>query len=192
MNFLKPLVLGTAIAIISLPTASVFAEDAEYNTLSNEIYKDNSGNCWKGRFFTTEKVKVDCAAHKSSELNPGEAILILNAKLLFKFDSAELTAEAKSEIDKPLERYKGKGELTQNVQVVGFTDSAGSEEYNQKLSEKRAQAVATYLESHSNITDKEIEVVGMGESHPTHDNNTEVGRTMNRRVEIHVRANLSK
>jgi len=192
MNFLKPLVLGTAIAIISLPTASVFAEDAEYNTLSHEIYKDDSGNCWKGRFFTTEKVKVNCASHKSSEIDSGEAILILNAKLLFKFDSAELTAEAKSAIDKPIERYKGKGELTQNVQVVGYTDSAGSEEYNQKLSEKRAQAVATYLESHSNIADKEIDVVGMGESYPAHDNNTEVGRTMNRRVEIHVRGNLSK
>ena len=78
MNFLKPLVLGTAIAIISLPTASVFAEDAEYNTLSHEIYKDDSGNCWKGRFFTTEKVKVNCASHKSSEIDSGEAILILN------------------------------------------------------------------------------------------------------------------
>lgn len=69
------------------------------------------------------------------------------------------------------------------VAVSGHTDSTGSAATNQALSQKRAQSVATYLQSQKVIADR-IEVIGLGESQPIADNSTAAGREQNRRVEI--------
>ncbi len=69
------------------------------------------------------------------------------------------------------------------VEVAGHTDSVGSDAYNQKLSEQRANAVASYLQSRGLNRDRFI-VVGAGESRPVASNDTESGRAQNRRVEI--------
>jgi outer membrane protein OmpA-like peptidoglycan-associated protein len=69
------------------------------------------------------------------------------------------------------------------VEVAGHTDSTGSDEYNQSLSERRARSVATYLQGQGVITERVI-TVGMGESRPVADNTTPDGRQANRRVEI--------
>ncbi|TFH22740.1 MAG: OmpA family protein, partial [Myxococcales bacterium] len=67
----------------------------------------------------------------------------------------------------------------------GFTDSSGSEDYNQQLSERRAQGVREHLEA-AGIDGSRTEVVGMGESQPVATNDTAAGRAENRRVEIKV------
>jgi len=69
------------------------------------------------------------------------------------------------------------------VVVSGHTDSSGSEQHNQKLSEARASSVATYLREQKIISDR-LEVIGFGESQPVADNKTPEGRELNRRVEI--------
>ena len=69
------------------------------------------------------------------------------------------------------------------VEVAGHTDSTGSEQYNQALSERRANSVATYLRSQGIMTERLI-TVGMGEQRPVADNATAAGRQANRRVEI--------
>lgn len=69
------------------------------------------------------------------------------------------------------------------VEVAGHTDSTGTDEYNQALSERRAGTVTQYLQSHSIMAQRLI-TVGMGESMPVADNGTESGRQANRRVEI--------
>ena len=69
------------------------------------------------------------------------------------------------------------------VEVAGHTDSAGSDAYNQGLSERRAASVANYLRSQGVMAERLI-TVGMGESRPIADNSTTSGRQMNRRVEI--------
>lgn len=69
------------------------------------------------------------------------------------------------------------------IEVAGHTDSVGSDSYNQKLSERRAQAVASYLGS-KGISPQRIITIGAGKSHPIADNSTEAGRAQNRRVEI--------
>ncbi len=69
------------------------------------------------------------------------------------------------------------------VDVIGHTDSKGSKEYNQRLSEKRAKSVARYLESNEVVTER-VMAEGMGEADPIATNNTSKGRAMNRRVEI--------
>ena len=67
--------------------------------------------------------------------------------------------------------------------MSGYTDSPGSEAYNQKLSEDRAGSVGNYLVGKS-VNAARIETVGFGESNPIADNSTEEGRALNRRVEL--------
>jgi len=69
------------------------------------------------------------------------------------------------------------------VRVEGHTDSVTSDAYNQQLSERRADAVRTWLESHG-VAAGRLTTVGYGESKPVADNGTVAGRQQNRRVEI--------
>jgi outer membrane protein OmpA-like peptidoglycan-associated protein len=69
------------------------------------------------------------------------------------------------------------------VEVAGHTDSRGSAEYNQALSERRADSVAAYMESQG-IVPLRVITVGMGEDMPVADNSTADGQTLNRRVEL--------
>lgn len=69
------------------------------------------------------------------------------------------------------------------VEVAGHTDSTGSDAYNQALSERRANSVATYLTSQG-VMQQRLITIGMGESRPVADNATAEGRQQNRRVEI--------
>lgn len=70
-----------------------------------------------------------------------------------------------------------------SIVVSGHTDSTGSNAYNQKLSEERARSVADFLVT-KNVNPARIQLVGMGETRPVASNNTENGRSLNRRVEI--------
>ena len=69
------------------------------------------------------------------------------------------------------------------IDVVGHTDSTGSHQYNQALSERRADSVAKYLISQK-VDRVRIETFGMGETRPIADNSTAQGRQLNRRVEL--------
>ncbi|CSC64054.1 outer membrane protein OmpA [Vibrio cholerae] len=99
----------------------------------------------------------------------------------FATASAELKPATVQKLDKIV------GYLNQypqaKVEVVGHTDSTGSEAYNQKLSERRAQAVAKALEAQG-IDASRISAKGLGESSPIASNATAEGREKNRRVEL--------
>ena len=71
------------------------------------------------------------------------------------------------------------------IDVYGFTDSTGSVGYNQRLSEQRAQAVANYLIGHG-VSAGRIRSQGFGVGNPVASNDTEDGRSRNRRVEIKI------
>ena len=71
------------------------------------------------------------------------------------------------------------------IDVLGHTDSTGSDAYNQGLSERRAQSVANYLASRG-VAPARMATRGFGETQPIADNATEYGRAQNRRVEIKV------
>jgi outer membrane protein OmpA-like peptidoglycan-associated protein len=72
------------------------------------------------------------------------------------------------------------------VDIVGHTDSKGSKQYNQRLSEERAKSVAHYLESREVIAER-VKAEGMGEADPIASNDTREGRATNRRVEIKLK-----
>jgi outer membrane protein OmpA-like peptidoglycan-associated protein len=69
------------------------------------------------------------------------------------------------------------------VEVAGHTDNTGAAEYNQQLSERRANSVAQYLESQG-LANNRVVTVGAGETRPVADNSTPEGRQANRRVEL--------
>jgi outer membrane protein OmpA-like peptidoglycan-associated protein len=71
------------------------------------------------------------------------------------------------------------------IEVAGHTDSTGSDQYNQQLSERRAASVANYLVGQG-ITQQRLMTVGAGESRPVASNDTEAGRSQNRRVEMTI------
>ncbi len=71
------------------------------------------------------------------------------------------------------------------IEVAGHTDSTGSDQYNQQLSERRASSVANYLVGQG-ISQQRLLTVGAGETRPVASNDTEAGRAQNRRVEMTI------
>jgi outer membrane protein OmpA-like peptidoglycan-associated protein len=117
----------------------------------------------------------------------GEGIKItFDSGLLFDIDKSDLRAQAKTNLEslaKILNKYPDT-----NIMVEGDTDNTGSEDYNQNLSERRAQAVANYLMGLS-VDGSRIANVGLGELNPVASNDTDYGRQQNRRVEVAIFAN---
>ena len=102
----------------------------------------------------------------------------------FNNNSSTLSAQSKSTLDKIAGDVSGQraGYL---IELQGFTDSNGSEQYNVGLSQRRAEAVERYLVS-KNVPLYRISIVGLGEDNPVADNKTGAGRAQNRRVEVRV------
>ncbi len=116
---------------------------------------------------------------------PGELKVTVRNDVLFDYDSAGLRAasrDALRDMADVFDRYPATA-----IVVEGHTDSAGSAYYNQRLSERRAGSVAEYLEE-LGIRGSRIEAEGLGEDSPRATNRTAAGRQLNRRVEIHIRA----
>ena len=112
----------------------------------------------------------------------GENITLnMPGNVTFALDSADLNPaffDVLNSVGKVLDKYE-----KTVIEVAGHTDSTGSEEYNQRLSERRAASVARFLESQG-VMSQRIITVGMGESRPIADNSTADGRAANRRVEL--------
>ena len=118
------------------------------------------------------------------EKMPNDVVRItMTSHTAFDTDSVNIKPAFHSTMDKLADvvvRY-GKTTLT----IVGHTDNVGSNQYNQKLSERRAVSVAQYFESR-HVSPLRLATLGKGEGEPVASNNTESGRSANRRVEIYV------
>ncbi len=116
----------------------------------------------------------------------GEGILIsFDSGILFGYDSSTLQPEAKANISKLADILKKYPDS--NILVTGHTDSDGSENYNQTLSEKRAQSVSDYT-MYKGISPSRLSTVGLGETEPVASNDNADGKQLNRRVEIAIYA----
>jgi outer membrane protein OmpA-like peptidoglycan-associated protein len=112
----------------------------------------------------------------------GENITLnMPGNITFKTDSADLNSNFFSVLDSVTLVLKEYNKTI--VEVAGHTDSTGTTEYNQALSQRRAQTVATYL-SGKGVLEQRIITVGAGEGHPVATNDTPDGRQLNRRVEL--------
>jgi outer membrane protein OmpA-like peptidoglycan-associated protein len=102
----------------------------------------------------------------------------------FRFDSAELTDLGKGQVYLAAQRLKDKTDLT--VVIEGHTDATGSEDYNQKLGQRRAQTVMKELAA-LGIDPSRMSAASLGESKPLVDQETQWARAVNRRVEFEVK-----
>jgi outer membrane protein OmpA-like peptidoglycan-associated protein len=112
-----------------------------------------------------------------------EKVTIVMNNVFFDFDKTELRPESFPELNRIVELMNEKATL--EIEVAGHTDAMGPEAYNLKLSERRAKAVAKYLEGKGIGSDR-VSVVYLGESNPVDSNETREGRSKNRRVEFKI------
>jgi outer membrane protein OmpA-like peptidoglycan-associated protein len=132
-----------------------------------------------------EKLAAELEAAKVSRVGEGIAVTF-DSGILFPFDSAELTAEARTNLRKLAASLQD--EARTNVTVVGHTDSVGKDSYNQQLSERRGRAAVDYLVSQG-VASSRLVSSGVGEAEPIASNETDQGRRENRRVEVAIYAN---
>jgi outer membrane protein OmpA-like peptidoglycan-associated protein len=108
-----------------------------------------------------------------------------DATVLFKFNSSELSDDAKQQIDTLVS-----GNMTNAkryfIAIQGFTDKVGPAEYNLQLSRRRAEAVQAYLVGTKNVPVYRIQIVGLGKDKPVNDQKTKDDREKNRRVEVTI------
>lgn len=132
-----------------------------------------------------KEIKNDVPGAKVERV--GEGIVVeFNEKILFGFDRSDLNSSATQNLDKLatiLQKYPDT-----DIEVQGHTDNVGTENYNEALSERRADAVTSYLRS-KGITSKRLIPKGYGETAPKYANTTEDGRSLNRRVDFLITAN---
>lgn len=140
-----------------------------------------------GRRMDKQAEELEKSMENAKVERVGEAIRVnFDSGILFKVNSAELSPSAKSDVQKlaqTLKEYDGT-----NVIIEGHTDNTGSYELNQKLSERRAEAVATYARS-LGVDGSRLQAKGYSYDQPIADNSTAEGRQQNRRVEIIIVAN---
>jgi outer membrane protein OmpA-like peptidoglycan-associated protein len=127
-------------------------------------------------------LRHDLAGTGVSVTRMGDNITLnMPGNITFKSDSAELDPsffKVLNSVNVVVKKYN-----KTVVEVAGHTDSTGAADYNQKLSERRANSVAQYLESQG-LANNRVVTVGAGESRPVADNATPEGRQANRRVEL--------
>ena len=117
----------------------------------------------------------------------GEGIVVeFSSKVLFGFDKSNLSSEARTNLNKLVKVLNAYPDT--DIEVQGHTDSKGSEAYNKNLSVRRASAVSDYLAGQG-ITSRRVNIKGFGEMVPKYNNDTEAGRTENRRVDFLITAN---
>ncbi|HEY5733305.1 MAG TPA: OmpA family protein [Gammaproteobacteria bacterium] len=198
------LLLGLCLAWGMVSAAPGYVDDS-----GKSVVRTSSGDClhtnrWSEQNAVAEcdpeivaardkPVKAEIAAVEvmvRKELKP----IRLGADALFKFDSAVLTDEGRASLDRVLSQLPDRSTLQdKRITITGFTDRLGPEGYNQKLSEKRAQAVHDYLVSRG-MSDEAIDARGLGPANPLVSCEGERGAALinclapNRRTEIEFSA----
>lgn len=195
--------------ITALLSSTVGAQTID-NWMANGAPVKNSTNlCWRNANWTPATAHADCdgaikaapvvAAPPAPAAAPTPAVPRVSAAFeapkpvvikqsfatdtFFDFDRAVIRPEGKAKLDALVLQIN---QITLEVVIAtGHTDSVGSEAYNNKLGERRAQAVRAYLISRG-VDKRRVYIESRGESQPIADNKTAAGRAKNRRVEIEV------
>lgn len=196
---MKPAAAGPAAVILAAglvvagPPAFAFADSVTSQDIANrdaptpedftdpdQSQIDNSIVELEPEIYDLDKGIEDVETTKASG---GNTVVTLDTDILFDFDSSELSDTAKKKIKELVTDLPTDSEIT----VGGHTDSKGEDDYNKKLSEDRAKAVAEVLTSEN--SDLDVTAKGFGKSEPVESNEKNgkddpEGRAKNRRVEI--------
>lgn len=178
-----------------------------WRNASGDVWKNASGDCWRNANWTPATAAPGCGPAPApapapvvapppappapavapraapAPQAPAASKVTYAADAFFDFDKATLKPAGKAKLDDLIGKVKGIN--LEVIIAVGHTDSVGSDEYNQKLSMRRSNAVKAYLIS-KGVDKTRIYTEGKGEKQPVADNGTKEGRAKNRRVEIEV------
>jgi outer membrane protein OmpA-like peptidoglycan-associated protein len=133
---------------------------------------------------TLREIRAIFDPNEAEVLLSGNELIIRLYGLQFPSASAEIRPDNFSlltKVQRVLREFPD-----QSITIGGYTDSRGNEDYNQQLSEKRAQAVRDYLLANMSLSADRITAKGYGESQPIATNDTEQGRAKNRRIDVRV------
>ncbi|MBN2755777.1 MAG: OmpA family protein [Bacteroidales bacterium] len=138
--------------------------------------------------FAYYSTSIDLKIDKSNTLDVSLLSLVENAKLelnniVFETNSSELTTVSYAELDRAVELMKANPKI--KVEISAHSDNVGSDIYNLKLSEKRAQSVMFYIID-KGIPKESLIAKGYGESQPIAPNDTDENKSKNRRVELGI------
>ncbi len=186
MNKPSKIAIGLAIAAMSV-VGSASASD-NWTNVDGHVWKDASGqNCWRDAFWTpATAANEECglpATAQAPVVAPTASKVVLNADTFFDFDKSTIKPEGRQVLDQVASQAQSIN--LETVIATGHTDSIGTEQYNQGLSERRANSVKQYLISKGIPADR-IYAEGKGELSPVASNATREGRAQNRRVEIEI------
>jgi len=178
---------------LGLTGGMVSAAPGYVDNSGTSITRTGSGDCLHTGRWSEQNTIAECdpeivAVRK--ELKP----IQLEADALFEFDSATLTEAGRTRLDDVLSQLPDPSMLQdKRIIITGYTDRLGPDEYNKKLSEKRAQAVHDYLVSRG-MRDEVIDAQGLGAAQPLVSCEGERGNALidclapNRRTEIEFSA----
>jgi len=140
-----------------------------------------------GRKMDKQAEEIKNSIPNAEVIREGEGIIVkFDSGILFDVNKTELKTIARSNIESLASSLKNNPET--NILIVGHTDATGTENYNLKLSERRAASVRSYIIGQG-ILSSRLQTEGKGEWESIADNETEAGRALNRRVEIVIVAN---
>ncbi|AVL71222.1 MULTISPECIES: outer membrane protein OmpA [Oligella] len=174
-----------AFAVAASATTGVASAQTIDNWVNNYgiVWMNGSDeHCWRNNYWTPATAAQGCGAPEAAPEMVANKVAF-NADTFFDFDKATIKPEGRNILDQVAQQAQ---QLSlESIIAVGHTDSVGSEQYNQGLSERRAAAVKNYLVSRGIPADSII-ASGRGETQPIADNSTREGRARNRRVEIEI------
>ena len=172
---------GRAVLAVALALAAggAWAAVPGYVTgTENGAVTDSSGNCWKTSGWTPEMAAAPCdavpraaapvAPLAAQEPAPPPSTVIekvnLESDVLFEFDKAVLRPEGRAKLDELATRLADA--RVDRINIVGHADRIGKDQYNEDLSQRRAEAVQQYLAQSARLEPQQIEAQGVGEADP--------------------------
>lgn len=183
---------GMLLANVAVAHDAGTVNDSYVGDSQKHYITSSNGDCVRTGHWKKEDQTVDCGLVPVAKAPPpppppapSYEKFTLAAEALFDHDKSVLKQAGKDAMHALDEKIKSKGATVFDIDVIGHTDSDGTEEYNQALSIRRAEAVKNFMVSEG-INAGIIDVIGKGELSPIADNRTREGRALNRRVEIHV------
>ena len=192
LNKLAVLFATVAVAGSAMASGSTTASDNWRNNHGNLQWKNGTNElCWRNKFWTPATAAPGCdgalvAQPEAPQPQPAQPVtsrITYAADAFFDFDKSVLKPAGRASLDDLVAKIQGVN--VETIITTGYTDSIGTEAYNQRLSLRRANAVKAYLVS-KGVAANRIVVEGKGEKQPVASNSTREGRAKNRRVEIEV------
>ncbi|MCC2595241.1 OmpA family protein [Pusillimonas sp. MFBS29] len=187
----KPSKIALALAIAATTAAGAVSAQTVDNWQNpfGDVWMNGTNElCWRDNFWTPATGIPGCdgvpvAQAEAPVVAPTATKVVLNADTFFDFDKSTIKPEGRQVLDQVASQV---GTINlETLIATGHTDSIGTEQYNQGLSQRRANSVKSYLVSKGVPADR-IYVEGKGETSPVASNSTREGRAQNRRVEIEI------